>query len=150
MGMACPLGVKVDHVWARVLDGDSGIVEIESETNCKIGGPMHSDFWDEELQGKYVTSFGPEAKTYTLANYVTSQALSDSPKMMDHLDSHGDRIGCIIASQYGVQTDATHGKLELVKRMPHIIPSVIALKHGFRGHISAPSLSSGAGLAALG
>lgn len=88
---------------------------------------MHSDFWDEELQGKYVTSFGPEAKTYTLANYVTSQALDDSPKMKEHLESHGHRIGCIIASQYGVQTDAMQGKLELLKRMPHIVPSVIAL-----------------------
>ena len=34
--------------------------------------------------------------------------------------------------------------------MPHIVPSTIAMQYNLRGHISAPSLSSGAGLAALG
>ena len=40
-------------------------------------------------------------------------------------------------------------KLRLIKEMPHIVPSIVAMKHNLRGHISAPSLSSGAGLSAL-
>ena len=35
-------------------------------------------------------------------------------------------------------------------QMPHIVPSTIAMQYKLRGHISAPSLSSGAGLSALG
>ena len=34
--------------------------------------------------------------------------------------------------------------------MPHILPSIIAMQHGLNGVISAPSLSSGGGMAALG
>jgi 3-oxoacyl-[acyl-carrier-protein] synthase II len=34
--------------------------------------------------------------------------------------------------------------------MPHIIPSIMAMKFGIKGYVSAPSMSSGAGLQALG
>lgn len=34
--------------------------------------------------------------------------------------------------------------------MPHILPSMIAIDYGLNGIISAPSLSSGGGMAALG
>ena len=89
---------------------------------------------------------------YTLANCIVSQAIEDCPSLKRYLAKGKDnyRIGCVIANQYGVQElgEKSH-KLRLVKEMPHIVPSMIAMKYKIRGVIGAPSASSGAGLAAL-
>ena len=44
MGIACPLGVGVDHVWRRMLNAESGIASIQSfdtkDLPCKIAGQV--------------------------------------------------------------------------------------------------------------
>ncbi|MEJ1979398.1 MAG: beta-ketoacyl synthase N-terminal-like domain-containing protein [Acetobacteraceae bacterium] len=44
MGIACPLGVGVSHVWKRLLEGHSGISSIQSfdtgEMAAKIAGQV--------------------------------------------------------------------------------------------------------------
>ena len=42
------------------------------------------------------------------------------------------------------------GKLRLIKEMPHLVPSMVAVQHKLRGIVAAPSLSSGGSMAALG
>ena len=105
------------------------------------------------FESKFETSFGPKARIYTLANCITSQAIENSKTIRNYLDQgkQNFNIGCIIANQYGIrEMDCEDEKLRLIKEMPHVVPSIVAMKHKLRGHISAPSLSSGAGLAALG
>src|ERR1700761_5961019 len=44
MGIACPLGVGVEHVWRRLINGESGIGSIKrfdtKELPCKIAGEV--------------------------------------------------------------------------------------------------------------
>ena len=44
MGIACPLGVGVEHVWRRLINGDSGIGAIQAfdtkELPCKVAGQV--------------------------------------------------------------------------------------------------------------
>ncbi len=44
MGIACPLGLGVEHVWRRMLNGESGITSIQSfdtkDLPCKIAGQV--------------------------------------------------------------------------------------------------------------
>jgi len=41
-------------------------------------------------------------------------------------------------------------KLRLIKQMPHMLPAVIAIEHGIRGHVSAPSAASAGSAQAIG
>ena len=42
MGIACPLGIGVEHVWQRLINGESGISSIQAfdtkDLPCKVGG----------------------------------------------------------------------------------------------------------------
>ena len=44
MGIACPLGVGVEYVWRRLINGDSGIGAIQSfdtkDMPCKVAGQV--------------------------------------------------------------------------------------------------------------
>ena len=44
MGIACPLGLGVEHVWRRLIDGESGIGAIQAfdtkDLPCKVAGQV--------------------------------------------------------------------------------------------------------------
>ena len=44
MGIACPLGLGVEHVWRRLINGESGIGAIQSfdtkDLPCKVAGQV--------------------------------------------------------------------------------------------------------------
>ena len=44
MGLVCPLGVGVEHVWRRITNGESGITAIQSfdtkDLTCKVAGQV--------------------------------------------------------------------------------------------------------------
>ena len=44
MGIACPLGVGVEHVWRRLINADSGISAITAfdakDSPCKVAGQV--------------------------------------------------------------------------------------------------------------
>ena len=44
MGISCPLGVGVEHVWKRLINGESGITAITSfetaELTAKVAGQV--------------------------------------------------------------------------------------------------------------
>jgi 3-oxoacyl-[acyl-carrier-protein] synthase II len=44
----------------------------------------------------------------------------------------------------------TAGKLRLVKQMPHVVASSLAMEYGIRGHVSAPAGASVGGAMAMG
>ena len=51
MGIACPLGLGVEHVWKRLLNGDSGIGTIQSfdtsELPAKVAGQIPAGAYAE-------------------------------------------------------------------------------------------------------
>jgi 3-oxoacyl-[acyl-carrier-protein] synthase II len=40
MGIACPLGVGVEHVWKRLINGESGIISIDSFDTTELGAKI--------------------------------------------------------------------------------------------------------------
>jgi len=61
------------------------------------------------------------------------------------------KFGCIIANQNGVVSELLPGdKLKFIKKMPHMVPALVSIEHGIKGHISAPSASSAGSATAIG
>lgn len=90
---------------------------------------------------------------HSLAKGLAVDVLKDADvDLLAQSDYDKWRTGCLIANQYGVQEirHETAGKLRLVKQMPHVVSSMIALDYEIRGHTGSPSGASVGGMMALG
>ena len=70
-----------------------------------------------------------DARIFSLANAVTSEAISDANLQFDKMNR--DRIGILLANQFGVleNFNKPKDKLRLLKTMNNMVPSMLAMQH---------------------
>lgn len=59
LGIVCPLGVKVDEVWARLLNGESGVKKIVSFSTDDLSSKIAGQVPSEHVEQKAATLFDP-------------------------------------------------------------------------------------------
>jgi len=94
-----------------------------------------------------------KTKVHSLAKALAVDALEDAKiDLVGQSNRDKWRTGCIVANQYGVQDirHETAGKLRLVKQMPHVVSSVLAIDYEIRGYTGSPSGASVAGMMGIG
>ena len=166
MGLVTPLGVGIDHVWRRLVNGDSGITAIErfdvSDLPARIAGLVPSG---ETALGNFAVDDWVEPKDqrkmdlfilYGLGAAV--QAIENSGWKPDD-DESRERTGVIIGSGIGGLAGIEKGTLTLRDRgprriSPYFIPAnlinlvsgQVSIRYGFRGpnHAVVTACSSGA------
>ena len=153
MGVVTPLGVGVDHVWHRLLNGDSGVGQIEgfnaSDLACRIAGHVptgktsNGDFnvneWVDRKDQRKMDPF------IAFAVAAASEAIEDagwSPKS----DEERERTGVLIGSGIGGLPGISETSVTLHERgprrvSPFFIPANlinlasghVSIRHGFSG-----------------
>ena len=128
MSMITPLGRTVQQNWESILASKSAIRYLsDMHGKCRIGGRMP----DYDLPETSMNS-----KIHSLAKALAVDLFEDAqfnPRSLT--DKEKWRTGCLLANQYGVMEirHETAGKLRLVKQMPHVVSSMIALDYEIRG-----------------
>lgn len=169
MGIVSPLGVGVDHVWKRLINGDSGISKIErfdaSDLVCQIAGQVpvgettdgnfNQDDWVSSKDARRLDQF----IIYGLA--AAQMAIEDSGWVAD-TDEKAYRTGVYVGSGIGgLQTiDAgSHTMEENMRRLsPFFIPAAlinlisgqVSIKYGFKGPNSAVVSACATGTHSIG
>jgi 3-oxoacyl-[acyl-carrier-protein] synthase II len=170
MGIACPLGLGVEHVWRRLVAGESGIGAIQSfdtsDLPAKIAGQVPAGTradggltlseWVPQKDQKKMDRF------IHLALVAATEAVEDSGWMPD--DEPGrEATGVMIGSGIGgLQTIFEGSKLVLegkVRRLsPFFIPSALinlasghlSIKYGFKGPNHSAVTACATGVHAIG
>jgi 3-oxoacyl-[acyl-carrier-protein] synthase II len=164
LGLVCPLGSGVDHVWPRLLNGESGIGQIDhfdiSDQACHIAGcvPINPDIdghfdWSTYLSPREhkkmdnFSVFGLSAAT---------QAVEQAGLMAEGFDPN--RAGVLMGSGIGGLETLQKGSDTLLEKGPrrlspffipatliNILSGLISIKYNFRGpcHTVATACSSG-------
>ncbi len=170
MGIACPLGIGVGHVWQRLLRGDSGIGAIQSfdatQLAAKIAGEIPRgiraegglDFaeWIPSKDMKKMDKF------IQYAMVAASEAVEDSgwmPESEDDKCSTGVMIGSGIGGLetiYEASIQLHEGKMKRLS--PFFIPSAlinlasghVSIKYGFKGPNHSVVTACATGVHAIG
>jgi 3-oxoacyl-[acyl-carrier-protein] synthase II len=117
LGIACPLGLGVDHVWRRLINGETGIAAVTnfdtSDLACKIAGQLpvgkakdgrfDPDEWVEPKDQKKMDRF------IVCAIAAAAEAVQDSgwtPDDQEELDRTGVLIGSGIGGLPGIADTA--------------------------------------------
>jgi 3-oxoacyl-[acyl-carrier-protein] synthase II len=170
MGIACPLGLGVEHVWKRLIAGESGIGAIQSfDTSllsAKIAGQVPAG--TREDGGLTLSEWVPLKDQKKMDRFIhlalvaATEAVEDSGWMPD--DEPGrEATGVMIGSGIGgLQTIYEGSKLVLegkVKRLsPFFIPSALinlasghlSIKYGFKGPNHSAVTACATGVHAIG
>jgi 3-oxoacyl-[acyl-carrier-protein] synthase II len=170
MGIACPLGLGIEHVWRRLINAESGIARITSfDTNdvpCKIAGqvPVGS-----VAEGKLDVSEWIPVKDQKkmdrfihLAMAAGSMAIEDSGWKPETDEDHWG-AGVMIGSGIGGLETISEAALMLhqgkIKRLsPFFIPSALinlasghlSIKYGLKGPNHAVVTACASGVHAIG
>lgn len=171
MGLVSPLGVGVEPVWRRLLEGRSGIRELApavvADLGTRIGGAVPT------LEEDPIAGFDPDwavapkeqkkmARFIEFAMSAARQALQQAgwAPVGAHQQSRtatiiGSGIGGFSAIADAVRTTDTKGPRRL---SPFTIPSFLAnlaaghvsIAHGLKGPLGAPVTACAAGVQAIG
>jgi 3-oxoacyl-[acyl-carrier-protein] synthase II len=170
MGIACPLGLGVEHVWRRLVAGDSGIGAIQAfdpkDLPAKVAGQVpHGVKADGNLDlGEWIPVKDQKKmdRFIHLAMVAATEAVEDSgwkPEDEDDRCATGVMIGSGIG---GLQTIFEASALVLqgkARRLsPFFIPSAlinlasghISIKYGFKGPNHAVVTACATGVHAIG
>ncbi len=170
MGIACPLGVGVEHVWRRLIRGDSGIGAIQSfdtsELPAKVAGEVPAGL--REAGGLTLTEWIPHKDLKKMDRFIhlgivaAVEAIEDSgwlPDGEDDRNASGVMIGSGIGGLqtiYDASIQVHEGK---VKRLsPFFIPSAlinlisghVSIRYGFRGPNHSAVTACATGVHAIG
>jgi 3-oxoacyl-[acyl-carrier-protein] synthase II len=166
LGLVTPLGVGVKHTWARLLNGESGIRDIEgfdvSDLAAKIGGQppagpaseglYTADEWVEPKDQRKIDRF----IVYALA--AAQQAVEEAGWTPSDEESL-ERTGVMIGSGIGGLETICEGAVTVHERgprrlSPFFIPAAlinlasgqVSIKYGFKGpnHAVVTACSTGA------
>lgn len=170
MGVVCPLGVGVDHVWRRLINGQSGISSIQSfdttQLTCKVAGQVPRGTKTDG--GLDISEFIPVKDQKKMDRFIhlamaaASEAVQDSgwaPETEEDRCATGVMIGSGIG---GLQTiyDASvlvhEGKARRLS--PFFIPSALinlasghlSIKYGFKGPNHSVVTACATGVHAIG
>src|ERR1700712_741311 len=104
MGIACPLGVGVDHVWRRLINAESGIGAITAfdpkDSPCKVAGQVPAGF--RETGGLNINEWIPAKDQKKMDRFIHlgmvagTEAVEDSgwvPRTEDDHCATGVMIG---------------------------------------------------------
>ena len=153
MGMITPLGVGVDHVWRRLVSGESGLSAIRSfdasNLACRIAGQVplgnssngdfHAGDWVEQKDQRKMDPF------IMFAIAAADEAIKDSgwfPTDDDSCQRTGVLIGSGIGGLPGIsKTSVTLHELGPRRVSPFFIPANlinlasghVSIRHGFSG-----------------
>ena len=166
LGLLTPLGCGVEHVWRRLLAGDSGINRIESfdvsDITAKIGGQIplgdgrdgtfNADDWMTAKERRRVDDF------ILYAMSTAQQALDDAgwhPESYEQQTRTGTMIGSGIGGLQGIAESAILLRDKGPRRVnPFFIPGrlinlasgYVSIRHGLKGpnHSVVTACSTGA------
>jgi 3-oxoacyl-[acyl-carrier-protein] synthase II len=170
MGMACPLGLGVEHVWHRLINAESGIGAIQAfdtkDLPCKVAGQVPGGVKSEHRldlsEWIPVKDIKKMDRFIHLALVAAAEAVEDSgwaPEREDEKCATGVMIGSGIG---GLQTiyDASIQVYEgRARRLsPFFIPSAlinlasghVSIKYGFKGPNHSAVTACATGVHALG
>jgi len=170
MGIACPLGVGVEHVWRRLVNGESGIGPIArfdtKDVPCKIAGEVPAG--SRETGGLDVAEWIPVKdqkkmdRFIHLAMVAGSLAMEDSgwqPEAEDDRCATGVMVGSGIGgleSIYDASVLVAQGKVRRLS--PFFIPSALtnlasgqlSIKFGLKGPNHSAVTACATGVHAIG
>ncbi len=170
MGIASPLGVGVEHVWKRLIEGESGIQAIQSfdttDLAAKIAGQVPAGTRSEG--GLTLSEWIPVKDQKKMDRFIhlalvaATEAVEDSGWVAEDEDEQ-EATGVMIGSGIGgLQTIFEASKLVLegkVKRLsPFFIPSALinlasghlSIKYGFKGPNHSAVTACATGVHAIG
>lgn len=170
MGIACPLGIGVQHVWRRLIDSESGLVTIESfdtkDLPCKIAGQVPQGAKaDGKLDiGEWVPVKDQKKmdRFIHLALVAGTEAVEDSgwvPETEEDRCATGVMIGSGIGGLNTIADAAvliSQGKARRIS--PFFIPSALinlasghmSIKYGFKGPNHSAVTACATGVHAIG
>lgn len=166
MGLVTPLGIGLDHVWSRLVAGESGIRAIQSfdvsDLPSRIAGQVprgdreaglfNADDWVSPKDQRRMDEF----IVYALA--AAAQAVEDSGWQPDS-EEERERTGVMIGSGIGGLPGITDGAITIHERgprriSPYFIPASlinlasghVSIRYGFKGpnHAVVTACSTGA------
>jgi 3-oxoacyl-[acyl-carrier-protein] synthase II len=170
MGIACPLGVGVEHVWRRLINAESGIGPIKAfdtkDLPCKVAGEVPAGTratggldigeWIPHKDQKKMDRF------IHLAMVAASEAVEDSGWVPQTDDEHC-ATGVMIGSGIGGLETVYHASVLVhegkAKRLsPFFIPSAlgnlasghVSIKYGFKGPNHSVVTACATGVHAIG
>ncbi len=171
MGMVSPLGCGVEHVWKRLLAGQSGIStlpeEISATLNTKVAGMVPN------LEKDSIAGFNPDAlipvkdqrkmdRFIQFAIVAAEEAIQQAGWFPPD-EQAKERTATIIASGIGGFTAITNSvrvtdSKGIQRLSPFTIPSFlvnmaaghVSIRHGFKGPLGAPVTACAAGVQAIG
>ena len=170
MGIASPLGIGVEHVWKRLIAGESGITSIQSfdtsDLTCTIAGQVPQG---TRVEGKLDLAEWIPVKDQKkmdrfihLAMVAASEAVEDSgwvPNTEDERCATGVMIGSGIGGLQTIADAAVQVHLGKARRLsPFFIPAAlinlasghVSIKYGFKGPIHYVVTACATGVHAFG
>jgi 3-oxoacyl-[acyl-carrier-protein] synthase II len=170
MGIACPLGIGVEHVWRRLINSESGITSIQSfdtkELPCKIAGQVpQGTRADNKLDiGEWIPIKDQKKmdRFIHLALVAGSEAVEDSgwiPETEEDKCASGVMIGSGIGGLNTIADAAlliAQGKIRRIS--PFFIPSALinlasghlSIKYGLKGPNHSAVTACATGVHAIG
>ena len=170
MGIACPLGIGVDHVWRRLINSESGITAIQSfdpkDLPCKVAGqvPQGSKADGKLDVSEWVPTTDPKKmdRFIHLAMVAASEAVEDSgwiPESEEDKCASGVMIGSGIGgleTVYEASILVYTGKSRRLS--PFFIPSAlgnlasghVSIKYGLKGPNHSVVTACATGVHAIG
>ena len=170
MGIACPLGLGVEHVWRRLINSDSGIGAIQAfdtkDLPCKVAGQVPAGVKAE--YGLDISEWIPVKDIKKMDRFIhlglvaATEAVEDSgwkPENEDDRNATGVMIGSGIG---GLQTifeasiQVYEGRARRLS--PFFIPSAlinlasghVSIKYGFKGPNHSAVTACATGVHAIG
>ncbi|HSU04659.1 MAG TPA: beta-ketoacyl-ACP synthase II [Acetobacteraceae bacterium] len=170
MGIACPLGLGVEHVWRRLINNESGIGAIQSfdtkDLPCKVAGEVPRGVkadgkldiseWipvkDQKKMGRFIQ----------LALVAAAEAVEDSgwkPDRDEDRNATGVMIGSGIGGLEAIYEASVQVHQGRSRRLsPFFIPSALAnlasgnvsIRYGFRGPNHCAVTACATGVHAIG
>jgi 3-oxoacyl-[acyl-carrier-protein] synthase II len=170
MGLVTPLGVGVEPVWQRLLEGQSGITKVDrfdtDDLATKIAGTVPSAADDDAgLDPDVVVSTKDRKKIdlFTLYALAAAQEALDKAGWHPQDQSQKDRTATLIGTGIGGFPVVTQAVRTLDERgprrlSPFVVPQFlgnlaagnVSIRYGFRGPIGAPITACAAGLQGIG
>lgn len=170
MGIVSPLGCGVDNVWARLIEGASGIVSmpkaLDSEVTSKVVGLVPG--LESDVSGFDPTAYISSKDIRKMDRFIqfaiaaSDEAISQANWRPDHQNDK-DATATIIASGVGGFPAMANATRQVQKRgtrrvSPFLIPSFlinlaaghISIRNGFSGPIGAPVTACAASAQSIG
>src|SRR5690348_4734643 len=170
MGMACPLGLGVEHVWQRLINAESGIGSIQAfdtrDLPCKVAGQVPTGVKSEQRldlsEWIPVKDIKKMDRFIHLALVAAAEAVDDSgwqPESEDERCATGVMIGSGIGGLqtiYDASIQVHEGRARRLS--PFFIPSAlinlasghVSIRYGFKGPNHSAVTACATGVHALG